>query len=577
VRFAVPALALLVAAATLPLLPAAVPQVFCREAVPAKEMVATFDGGGVTAEEFLTEYRRAAQKYAGYDITKYKEEILANIATSKILAMEARERGFVDEEGEADPRVIKTKERAMINQLRRDVILKGITAPEEDVKRLYEMSKFRRLTRAIAVGNKADAEMIMEELSKGADFVALAKEWSLDVPSAKWNAILAWVKAGDAPENAERLIASLQPGEIGGPVETLEGYYIFRVDSLYRKEDLPSFEEMQPLLHTKVLQRRRTPVREAYMDSVIEAKGVRADEETMRIVIDRFEREGWVEDDEPGRQGRIPDFTPEELARPVLTYDGGSYNLDEYLQYIRDKKSNPGYWLSGEEEMQRGLRRFARDRLELAVAYELGMDKVKSVRGQVRKKATDVGIVDMLVEAAGGEESVRTTEEDLRAFYEQNKWKYTEPGAIVISVITVKSGEVIDDLYADMKSGIPFSKLAEDYKWVSNEDLTAERMRLTQDSKSRYPKIFDTARRMKVGDVCEPIPLGKHLGFAVIKLIDREPGRVLPFEQVEEEVRVDLNLQILNEAAERLVEFKESMREKYHYRVNEELFQKLEL
>lgn len=569
--------ALLTFAAILPAPPAAADQ----KAVDGSAVVATYDDGVITVDDFLHMFRQASQTFADQDITVYKKELLAYMATNDLLGREAMSRGFVDEKGEWDPDVIATKEKAMVNQLRRDVILKNVTVTEEQLKSLYEKSSVRRLTRMISVGNKEEAGRIMRELAGGADFVELAEERSLDVNSAEWKGLLAWMKVGDGPEEVEDLVFGLDVGEIGGPVLTLQGYSIFRVDSLHYKQDIPTYEEARPLYRSKALARNRTPVNVAYMDSVAKARNLRFDEKTMALVIDRFNKEGWVQDDEPGRASEIPEFTPEEYAMPVFTFQGGSAALDEYLEYVKGQLINPAYFLAGREEMERGLMGFARRNLELIVAYEMGMDKVPSVMGQVRKKAIGMGIVDMMVEVAGGEESAKTTDEDRRAFYEENKWKYTEPGEIVISIVTVTDRDVVDQLHEDMKNGVPIAKIAEDYRWVLDESRTSERMVMTMEEQESHPEIFNTARRMAVGALSEPIPIPQRddvqKGLSVIRLLEREPSKVMPYESVKDEVRVDLNLQILNAAAGKMEDFKQSIRDKYHYQVNEEVFNSIEL
>ncbi len=572
-RVAVPAL-LALALCALALAPA---DLSGRQAEDSSEYVATFDGGGITVEEFREQFDRAIVKYSDYDITGYsdKVQVVAKMADRVLLAREAKERGFVDEKGEWDPKIIDVRERAMVNQLRRDVILKGVTVTEEEIRDLYDRSDIRRLTRTISVSNEAEVELIGKRLAEGADFVELAKERSLDVGSASWEAMLAWVKIGDGPEEAERFIEGLKLGEIGGPLLDHQGYYFFRVDSLYYKEDLASYEDLEPRLRTVALARNRTPVRVAFMDSVAEARGVRYVDETIDLIAERFESEGWIEDDAPGRASRVPTFSPQEMGMPIFDFEGGSHTLGEYIEYVEDMRINPAYYMAGREEIERGMKEFVRQKLELLLAYEMGMDEVRGVRGLVRARAEEKGITDMLVDAAGGDESIHSTEEERRAFYEDNEWKYTEPGALVLTMVTVTSDEVYDQLYADMSAGMSFSKIEEDYRWVLDDDLTNERMVLTDDDSEDYPEVFHTARRMKVGEVSEPIPV-HGVGFTVIKLLEREPSRVIPYEEIKKEVLTDLNLARLTSAAERMEDFRVNVRKKYNYRVNEELLKSVQ-
>jgi parvulin-like peptidyl-prolyl isomerase len=532
--------------------------------------VAVYDGGAVSVEEFVKAYEDAAAWYPEEDMSQYKEEILENIVNTNILGREAKERGYVDERGVSDPKIIAEKEKAMVNYLRREVILKGLTVSDEQVRDLYEKSHVRRLTRQITVSNRADADQVAKELKAGADFVDLVRNRSLDKGSAEWDGIMAWVKIGDGPEEIENLLQTLEVGEVAGPILTDQCYYFLRVDSLYYKDDLPPYEEAKARLRSKLLRRVRTPVVAAFMDSVAEARHVKYNDQAIKVLYTRFQREGWVEDGRPGRDSGIPSYTSEELRMPIFSFGDVSYPVDDYLKYVEELHINPAYCLAGPEEIERAMKGFVRRQLEPYIAYEMGLDEVASVRGYVRQKAVEKGVTDMLVEAAGGDESVHATEDQRRAFYEENKWKYTKPGAIVVSIVTVSDRDVVDQLYRDMKSGLPISQVIEDYRWVIVDDGTAERMRFEDEDAEDNPEIFDTARRMKLGTVSQPIPLPSKF-YAVIKLLEREPSSVMPYSQVSEEVRVDLNLELLQAADARVVEFKKSILKKYNFKVNEDV------
>jgi parvulin-like peptidyl-prolyl isomerase len=535
--------------------------------VSPETVIASYDGVEITAAEFQKLLRqRATEVGPGVDVMQYKGDILEDDVTRKLLAMEAKKRGFVDEEGMSDPSIVKDKEQVMVNTLRRDVILAGVDVTDGEVWALCEKARERRLTRVIVLGDKEEADEVGRELKSGADFIELAETWSLDLGSATWNAVLGWVKAGDGPVELEDVIYSLPVGEIGGPVESPNGYYYLRVDSIFRDAENPC-EKREAAMRTALRRRKYLPVYAAYMDSVAQALGVKYNYDTIDMVVKRFAAEGWVSKDMPGRWAKVPTFSYSEQSQPVFSFNGGSRTLEEYLNYIGDKKINPALYLAGREEMERGLRSFARDDLALYVAYQMGMDKVDVVRGHVREKATEKGVTDMLVEVCGGEESAKPTDEDRRKYYEENIWRYTEPEAAVVQMVTITSEEEANDLYKEAAGGASYEQMVSDYKWVLDEDKTNERLRLT--NKNDYPDVFEAARRMKVGDVSEPIATADG-GYMVVKLLEKEPGQVLPFDEVKDEVTLDVNMRILNNAYQAMQDFKKDLRERYKYTVNKE-------
>ena len=544
------------------------------EASEQESVLATYDGGKITLAEFREAVSATVKRWGPeYDPSEYMDEILKHLATQEILEAEAAALGYADEEGLRDPEIIASKERVMVNTLRREVILTGVRVTEDEVKALYERGKTRRLTRAIVLSNKEDAEEVGRLLAEGADFVEMAQKWSLDLGSATWKGILGWVKPGDGPEDIENLIYGLPVGEIGGPVESARGYYFVKVDSVGESVDVP-YEEVRAQYRTAVRKRKHSPVNIAYMDSVAQALDVRYDEKTIDLIIHRFADEGWVAGDEPGRRSRIPSFEPDELEMTVFTFEGGSRKLDEFLDFVKKRRTSPAFYLAGREELERGLQLFVHKVLTLHVAYELGMDEVASVRGHVRKKALEKGVISMLVEACGGEEANRPTEEGRREYYENHPHLYTAPGGVVVSMITILEYEPVDDLYMDAKDGVPFSQLESDYRWMLDEDRSGERIDLESGedgsaiSSEDKHTLLEVARRMEVGAVSEPIPMPDG-GYTVMKLLEKEEGELLSYEEVRDEVSTDYNMQILTGAYKIMEDFKQNLREKYNYRVEE--------
>ena len=84
---------------------------------------------------------------------------------------------------------------------------------------------------------KQKAEEITAKLKKGADFIALVKEFSQDKDSRENNGDYPPVKrSDDVPEAVKSAIFSLKKGEISPPTKLPNGYYIFRMEDLAVKD-----------------------------------------------------------------------------------------------------------------------------------------------------------------------------------------------------------------------------------------------------------------------------------------------------------------------------------------------------
>jgi peptidyl-prolyl cis-trans isomerase C len=107
--------------------------------------------------------------------------------------------------------------------------------------------------RHILVASEAEANKIIAELKKGADFATLAKAHSTD-PGAAQGGDLGFFKKGDMlPEFAEVAFA-LKPGQISDkPVKTQYGWHIIKVEER-RAAPPPTYAEVHDELRQQLIQ-----------------------------------------------------------------------------------------------------------------------------------------------------------------------------------------------------------------------------------------------------------------------------------------------------------------------------------
>ncbi|MFN7153193.1 MAG: peptidylprolyl isomerase [Acidovorax sp.] len=93
--------------------------------------------------------------------------------------------------------------------------------------------------------SKAKAEQMLDELKKGADFAAMAKERSADPGSAAKGGDLGYFARGRLlPEFETAAFAMQKPGELSSVVETKFGYHILQLDER-RPQRIRAFEEVR--------------------------------------------------------------------------------------------------------------------------------------------------------------------------------------------------------------------------------------------------------------------------------------------------------------------------------------------
>jgi peptidyl-prolyl cis-trans isomerase C len=124
--------------------------------------------------------------------------------------------------------------------------------------------------RQILLPTEAQADKVIAELKGGADFAALAKQYSTD-PSGQQGGDLGYFKKADMlPEFSEAAFA-LKPGQIADkPVHSRYGWHVIQVEAV-RQAPPPSFAEVHDQLRQKMIQDAvRRAILQARTDITIE-------------------------------------------------------------------------------------------------------------------------------------------------------------------------------------------------------------------------------------------------------------------------------------------------------------------
>lgn len=110
------------------------------------------------------------------------------------------------------------------------------------------------------------AETTKAEILAGADFSQLAKERSND-PSAANGGDLGYLHQGMLAPAIEDGLSSMQPGSVGGPVRTLEGYAVYRLDGRIPSE-LRDFASVENRAKELLLRQKSLDTWLAFLDGL---------------------------------------------------------------------------------------------------------------------------------------------------------------------------------------------------------------------------------------------------------------------------------------------------------------------
>ncbi|HSB53382.1 MAG TPA: peptidylprolyl isomerase [Gemmatimonadales bacterium] len=141
----------------------------------------------------------------------------------------------------------------LISKLRDEGKLKPVQPTEKEMRAYFELYKdqlparpatisFRNIIVAPKASEEAkekarlQADSIVRELRKGADFATAAKRFSQDPASAEQGGDLGWFRRGQMVKEFEAVAFSQRPGAVSDPVESPFGFHIIQVQRIQPAE-----------------------------------------------------------------------------------------------------------------------------------------------------------------------------------------------------------------------------------------------------------------------------------------------------------------------------------------------------
>jgi parvulin-like peptidyl-prolyl isomerase len=281
------ALLMLIAAA----LPATVPAADAVPAVTAPPPFATVGDTVISAADYQRALAVAVRKKYYHakppeaELAQFRREVGDEVVNRVLLLAEARRRGIQPDRAKIDTTVAGYETQykgsanwaanrdkmlaAVVPQLERESLLdrlerlvKSVPEPSEAVARAYfdghkdlfvepEQVKLGVILlkvdpsspQAAWSGAWAEAKTLHQRLVAGADFAALARLHSGDRSAASGGA-MDYTHRGMLPEAIHAVVDALKPGQIGAPVQLLEGVAILRLDGR-KPASARSFEQVR--------------------------------------------------------------------------------------------------------------------------------------------------------------------------------------------------------------------------------------------------------------------------------------------------------------------------------------------
>ena len=518
---------------------------------------ASVGGSKITLGEFQDAYKPPMIPGDSAAVLAGKQELLNRMVDQKLMVNEAVARGM-----DKDPKLVQDleelKKNILLQELYRDEILKRAQPSDSDVKKFYERLGKEAKASHILVKTEEEAKEVAQALKGGGDFAQLAGSKSVDRGSAQRGGDLGWFGWGKMVEEFQAAAFSMKPGQTSKPIKTAFGFHIIRLDSL-REVPLQPFEEMKDRIKQQISSTRPRELANKYITKLRDGANIKIKGDIIQALAAK---------QAPGQPlPALPQASPEELKKTVITYNGGSWTVqtlyDNVNRYMRGALD-----LNQADRLKEQVEGLIVSDLLLARAKSKGIEQNPKVKDQLSRTRDN-----MLAEAYYREDvsgKVLLGPDQAKQYYQKNKKEFYQPAKALVYIIAVPEMAQAQEIYSLLSKGADFSQLARE-RSVDPSKASGGALRWVESNDAELPELSRMAFGLALNQPSRPFAYRNN--FAVIKVTEKTPAKQRTFEESQREIEFKLR-QSQEEAI--LGDLLTSLKAKYPVEIDQALLAKAE-
>jgi peptidyl-prolyl cis-trans isomerase C len=241
-----------------------------------EDIVATVNGRPITVSMVNEKIAKLPQYYQTF-AAQHKKEIVDEVIIEELLYEEAKRRKL-HKDPDIKELINDAVRKILISRVIEDETKNSAPVSDDDVKAYYEQNKEKymipEMVRAshILVDTEEDANRAKGELDRGADFAAVAKEYSKDLTKDR-GGDLGYFKKGQMIPEFENAAFNLKVGGTSDVVKTRFGYHIIRLND-YKPAEYRSFDEVSDTVRTSIMRDRQRQSFDSFTDTLKEKSNI---------------------------------------------------------------------------------------------------------------------------------------------------------------------------------------------------------------------------------------------------------------------------------------------------------------
>ena len=492
------------------------------------EILARVADRKVSVLDFRTYYFLSAPEIRPGRDSSGRAEFLTNMVRKDVLGLTALKSGI---QFSFEDRATLRDERATLlsNRLFETSVLDVGTPSEDSLRKVYEYHKVELRMRVLFFSDRAQAEAVRQSVVKTPSTWAAAAE-RYNPPALRFKAgEIAWSKFESVPTGVALQLWTLKTGQVSPVLQTNAGWQVFQVLER-RPRPYAEYRIMKPSIEALLSNYSQDLRRQAITDEAKKGMEVRYDTTNATWAAKHFTSAVSVAADGGGQtihiEESVPEFEPADTARTILTWKEGRVSLGELLHEYTHLPAVMRPNINTKEAIMAyaDALMLAPRMVEIAVAR--GFEKDPKFVRMYERKQEEILVGKMVEDSCFTR--IMVSKQERRAFYDKNRNGFVTYPSVRYAVIVRDTKAAADSVKARLGAG-------EKATAILRADSLAGNLRSgiqggnTQDRLPFHKLVFEELRPGQ-SRVLGP---DKDKAWACIVLLEFDPGKQLPFEEVE--------------------------------------------
>ncbi|NUO18981.1 peptidyl-prolyl cis-trans isomerase [bacterium] len=462
-------------------------------------VIATVNGEDITVDMMATELERIHSAQSGaVDRSDFSlEKLLNRLINDKLILHDAYALGLDQEKTVVDA-VRWFRETSAYQMLLEDIQPKDWNIPEDELRAGFNRYYRRVMLRLICVIDSSLSASIADSIRAGVSMASLATHHSID----KFKTL-----GGDAgiyplydiPEDLSRQLESASPGDLFGPMFLWNTWTVVRAEA-FLPPDEAIYDSVTVVIRKQLLIDKGADFRRGFIAA--NAAGIPVWIDTAAV------------DSIPIRMAQAIDESKRPVMRIGKSRELTAYDLkNKYVHRIvgrSDRDNQRVLWETLDEQYQVMMLK------EIAGRRDYVEDPRLDAEASVFRDS--MMVVQYLQSVIGP--TVKVTDDEVKTFYDANPDRFVAPGRIRVAIITRNTLEEAQADYEKILAGADFTWIAEQF---SIDEYKVRGGLRDWANLSQFPRELAVQLETAELGTCFP-PLAGSDGFAVMRLVEREPG-----------------------------------------------------